>query len=98
MSPPTHSGGVALSRPKENGMDGPRLKTSVPVSLILRGKMKKQARLKLLTREQAEKAVHKYVDAIRKLRGLVSVDMKVVVRVQDQYDPNKAVVILAKHA
>jgi heme-degrading monooxygenase HmoA len=57
----------------------------------------KTKRLKLSTREQVEKAFQSAVGAIRKIRGFVNVEIKATVRVQDA-DPNKAVVLVSKHA
>lgn len=58
---------------------------------------KKQTRLKYLTRELAEKQVRRYIEAIRKIRGFVNVDVKVTVRVADKLDPNAAVTVAAKY-
>jgi len=58
---------------------------------------KKQAKQKLLSREQVEKAFQSAVNALRKIRGFVNVEVKATVRVQDS-DPNKAVVLQSKHA
>lgn len=58
----------------------------------------KVKRLKLSTRDQVEKAFQKAVGSLRKIRGFVNVEVKATIRVQDATDPNKAVVLVSKHA
>jgi hypothetical protein len=60
-------------------------------------KKMKTKRERFLSREQVEKAFQKAVGALRKIRGFVNVEVKATVRVQDT-DPNKAVVLVSKHA
>ena len=54
-------------------------------------------RERFLSREQVEKAFQKAVNSIRKIRGFVNVEIKATIKVQDP-DPNKAVVLVSKHA
>lgn len=53
-------------------------------------KVKKIKQIKLLTRDQVEKAFLAQVAGLRKIRGFVDLDVKVTVRIQDA-DPNKAI-------
>ena len=76
------------------GWSGFRL---APYLGIFEEKMKTK-RLKLLTREAAEKQVHRHIDAIRKIRGFVNVEVKATVRVSDARDPNAGVLVQAKYA
>jgi hypothetical protein len=60
--------------------------------------MKKQKRQKLLSQEQVEKAFQKTVGVFRRIRGFVNIEIRATVRVQHDTDPNKAVVLVSKHA
>lgn len=60
--------------------------------------MKKTKRVRFLSREQVEKAFQAAVGSLRKIKGFVSVEVKATVRVHDDLDSNKAVVLQSKHA
>lgn len=91
----TLSGKWALSKPKENGMDGPGIPRSL--SRKIEGKMKTK-RVKYYSQEQVEKQFQKHVTAIRKIRGFVNLNIKATVRVAHPTEPNKAVVLQSQHA
>lgn len=61
------------------------------------GKKMKTKKIKLLTRDQVEKAFLAQVAGLRKIRGFVDLDVKVTVRIQDA-DPNKAISLQSRHA
>ncbi len=58
----------------------------------------KVKRERFLSRDQVEKSFQTAVGSIRKIRGFVNVEIKATVRVQDATDPNKAIVLVSKHA
>jgi hypothetical protein len=56
----------------------------------------KTKRERYISREAAEKQVRKYIEAIRKIRGFVNVDVKATIRVAST-DPNAAITVAAKY-
>lgn len=58
----------------------------------------KVKRERFLSRDAVEKAFQKSVGSIRKIRGFVNLEIKATVRIQDASDPNKAIVLVSKHA
>jgi hypothetical protein len=57
----------------------------------------KTKRERYLSREAAEKQVRKYIEAVRKIRGFVNVEVKATVRIADARDPNAAITVAAKY-
>jgi hypothetical protein len=61
-------------------------------------KIKKQARVKLLSRPQAEKAVQRYIEAIRKIRGFKEMNIQTTIIVEQGPTATQAVRVNAQYS
>lgn len=90
-------------------MTGQRLENAVPILKIMKqiqffqynlkgSHTVKIKRVKLLPQAAVEKAFQKAISSLRGVRGFVNLEAKVTIRVHDASDPNKAIVLVSKHA
>lgn len=61
-------------------------------------KAKKQARVKLLSRPQAEKAVQRHIEAIRKIRGFRDLNIQATILVDNGPNAVHAIKVNAQYA